>query len=489
MQKLINKYPIDLTGKNPNNFIVGEPHDLNVSVSGPNRVFVPLYGGFYTADIKLYDATGQILTPNVDYVASYLYEEASLRSGLEVCGAVVVTNPNVANTVYMDYQVVGGDYAVSTHALEQVIEALDEDERPVQWGNITGKPDTYPAAGHRHALWELYGFEYVVIELERVAQAIVAGYQPSLDEVRAYALSLFNEGLDHTNWVDGKLDDHVADKSNPHAVTKAQAGLGVVENYPPSSKPEAIAGVRSDRYMTPDVTREAIASQAGNLLQQHVDDQTNPHNVTKAQAGLGVVENYPPANKTEAELGVRHDRYMTPRTTKEAIDIQAGNLLQQHVDDDTNPHQVTKAQVGLGKVENHQLSSELEARAGTLNTRYMTPLRVAQAIETLAGELLDQHIADKNNPHDVTKAQVGLSQVENYPVATPQQATDMVATDAYVVPANLRSSLDRHIQLGEHDDRYVRKGVNDNTSLRVYSGQLQGMVNGTWRTIWPAQWA
>jgi len=549
MQKTINKYPLDLTGKNPNNAIVGEPHSLNTSTVGPNRVFVPLHGGFYTADIKVYDGNGTVLIPNVDYVASYLYEEATLRSGLEVCGTIIVNNPNINDQVYFDYQVVGGLYAVSTFALDQVITSLQDDVRPVQWGKIIGKPDTYPAAGHRHALWELYGFEYVVIELERIVQAIVAGYQPSLDEVREYARTLFSEANDITAVVDGKLTDHENDKTNPHSVTKAQAGLGVVENFPPANTAEANAGTRADRYMTPNVTRDAIATQAGIPLNQHVADKTNPHNVTKAQAGLGVVENFPPANKTEAEIGIRVDRYMTPGVTKNAIDVQAGALLRQHVDDKTNPHKVTKSQVGLGNVENYYVASEVEARAGSRSDRYMTPLRTADAIETQAGTMLRQHVNDKSNPHSVTKAQAGLSQVENYSVASDAEARDgtrsdrymtplrtaqaittqagsllrqhvddktnphsvskaqvglslvqnyristynesreMTSATAYVVPAGLRAALDRHVELGEHDSRYVRKNVVDNTSLRVSGGKLQAVVDGSWRTIWPAQW-
>ena len=67
-----------------------------------------------------------------------------------------------------------------------------------------------------------------------------------------------------------------------------------------------------------------------------------------------------------------------------------------HVSDTNNPHGVTKAQVGLSYVDN-----------------------VKQAPYT--------HVSDKANPHGVTKAQVGLGNVDNTsdankPVSTAQQA-------------------------------------------------------------------
>ena len=50
-----------------------------------------------------------------------------------------------------------------------------------------------------------------------------------------------------------------------------------------------------------------------------------------------------------------------------------------------NPHSVTKSNVSLGSVENYGIASQAEAEAGSSNVKYMTPLRVSQAIDALAG--------------------------------------------------------------------------------------------------------
>lgn len=47
-------------------------------------------------------------------------------------------------------------------------------------------------------------------------------------------------------------------------------------------------------------------------------------------------------------------------------------------------HSHTKSEVGLGSVLNYGIATEAEAKAGTSNAKYMTPLRTKEAIEALA---------------------------------------------------------------------------------------------------------
>lgn len=88
--------------------------------------------------------------------------------------------------------------------------------------------------------------------------------------------------------------------------------------------------------------------------------------------------------------------------------------LQDHIDDTSNPHSVTKAQVGLGNADN---TSDANKPVSTAQ---------ASAISTVQSDI-DVHEADVSNPHSVTKSQVGLGNVDNTsdvnkPVSTAQQA-------------------------------------------------------------------
>jgi len=66
---------------------------------------------------------------------------------------------------------------------------------------------------------------------------------------------------------------------------------------------------------------------------------------------------------------------------------------------------VTKSQVGLGNVENYAIATQAEAEAGTVNNKYMTPLRTKQAIDALAvnRSALDAH-ANATSVHGATSS-------------------------------------------------------------------------------------
>ena len=57
--------------------------------------------------------------------------------------------------------------------------------------------------------------------------------------------------------------------------------------------------------------------------------------------------------------------------------------LETHKNNTSNPHSVTKSQVGLDSVENYGIATENEAKAGSVNNKYMTPQRTKQAIDAL----------------------------------------------------------------------------------------------------------
>lgn len=65
------------------------------------------------------------------------------------------------------------------------------------------------------------------------------------------------------------------------------------------------------------------------------------------------------------------------------------DAAEMHAADKNNPHTVTKAQVGLGNVENYGIATQAEALAGTSNVKYMTPLRTAEATAQLKAFLHD----------------------------------------------------------------------------------------------------
>lgn len=106
-------------------------------------------------------------------------------------------------------------------------------------------------------------------------------------------------------------------------------------------------------------------------LNAHIQNQNNPHSVTKQQVGLGNVTNVEQASKQD---------------------------FNNHAINHNNPHGVTKTQVGLGNVINVEQASKQEFNA---------------------------HATNRNNPHSVTKSQVGLGNVDNIRQASYESVEDL----------------------------------------------------------------
>lgn len=92
-----------------------------------------------------------------------------------------------------------------------------------------------------------------------------------------------------------------------------------------------------------------------------------------------------------------------------AIRASGGSDFEKHLTDFDNPHRTTAAQVGLDQVCNFPIASDSDADQGTSNTVYATPYTVSRMINGAAGPGagLAKHIADHNNPHQVTADQTG----------------------------------------------------------------------------------
>ena len=175
-----HRYPEDTTGINPDNFVSGEEHTLS---DRPIRVLVPKYGPFFTKSVTLIEKlTNRILIKGVDYTAPIISQEATLRVGEEIADAILITNQEIAPVVLISYQVLGGDYMSNIANIAQIYESYINDNRSVDWlTGIHGKPDAYPPSLHAHWLSEIFGFEPITVQLERIQQAILLGNTPAFE--------------------------------------------------------------------------------------------------------------------------------------------------------------------------------------------------------------------------------------------------------------------------------------------------------------------
>lgn len=120
----------------------------------------------------------------------------------------------------------------------------------------------------------------------------------ALNEAKAYtdaAKSALEKLIQDSDKVIKKsLDAHIGNKSNPHNVTKAQVGLGNVQNLAPADMPVSTAQAASI------ADAKAAGTKAQTDLSTHANRKDNPHNVTRAQLGLATTDQVVFAKTTAA---------------------------------------------------------------------------------------------------------------------------------------------------------------------------------------------
>jgi hypothetical protein len=245
--------------------------------------------------------------------------------------------------------------------------------------------------------------------------------------------------------VDAKADEsaltaHAGNTTNPHSVTKAQLGLGNVDNTADVSKPISTA------------TQAALTAKAdATALTAHTGNTGNPHGVTQAQVGLANVTNdaqvkvSDKASQAEAETGVDGTKWMTPLATAEAIGVHAAAAAPvQSVAGKVGAVTLVAADVGLGSVTNDaqvkvaDKAAQADATTGTDDAKWMTPLKTAQAIAA--------HPASAGGlgaPATQTATQVNLSPTSATVQLLDCSAGDMMVTLPDTAPAGTRFILKR----------------------------------------------
>lgn len=203
----------------------------------------------------------------------------------------------------------------------------------------------------------------------------------------AITLAAAKQTLDaHKAAADGlreNFDAHAASKSNPHAVTKAQVGLGNVPNLATNDQTPTYTEAASLELLS---SGEKLSTAFGKLaralrsLSGHILAMDNPHRVTAHQSGAYTQE------ETDAKDA--------------AVKSTLESTLSAHTGNTSNPHKTTKSQIGLGNCDN---TADVDK-----------PVSTAQAAAiAVVQNALNSHKTDKSNPHGVTKSQVGLGNVTN----------------------------------------------------------------------------
>lgn len=103
-------------------------------------------------------------------------------------------------------------------------------------------------------------------------------------ELKTYVDDLIADTGSDVTALETKVNNHIANKYNPHTVTKTQVGLGNVNNTSDADKPVSTA------QATAIADAKAAGTTAQTSINSHAGRKNNPHTVTRAQLGLATTD-------------------------------------------------------------------------------------------------------------------------------------------------------------------------------------------------------
>lgn len=103
-------------------------------------------------------------------------------------------------------------------------------------------------------------------------------------ELKTYVDDLIADTGSDVTALETKVNNHIANKSNPHTVTKTQVELGNVNNTSDANKPVSTAQAAAI------ADAKAAGTAAQTSINSHAGRKDNPHTVTRAQLGLATTD-------------------------------------------------------------------------------------------------------------------------------------------------------------------------------------------------------
>ena len=130
--------------------------------------------------------------------------------------------------------------------------------------------------------------------------------------------------------------------------------------------------------------------------------------------------------------------------TRKTEDEELQNSLNVHITDTSNPHGVTAEQIGLDKVPNVATNDQTPTYSQNSSLSNITSgeklsVSFGKIMKAIAD--LISHIGSKSNPHSVTKSQVGLDNVPNVATNDQQPTFAESSTRSNIVSGETLSTL------------------------------------------------
>ena len=271
----LKKYPVDTTGKSPDNLVANERHEVDPL----NRAIVPREGFFYGESMVVRNNDTQ-LELGVDYRLDDINDQLTKETGKAIFSAIILLKESIMGYVTLTYQCYGrGDEYTPDYLAQLVKEATVE--KAVKFNNIINRPSAYNPAPHRHPIGQVIYWNSAVNELRNLTQVIenlriahdrgmyafVGDFQTKLLARLETMENLVREARDIIGTVD-KFKQSTADSlAGIEAKVRALSNLNELQAYMDNMKRELDAELKRVKAETAKVNQADIVK-----LQKELSD-------------------------------------------------------------------------------------------------------------------------------------------------------------------------------------------------------------------------
>ena len=162
----LKKYPVDTTGKSPDNLVANERHEVDPL----NRAIVPREGFFYGESMVVRNNDTQLIL-GTDYRLDDINDQLTKETGKAIFSAIILLKESIMGYVTLTYQCYGrGDEYTPDYLAQLVKEATVE--KAVKFNDVINRPSAYNPAPHRHPIGQVIYWNSAVNELRNLTQVI-----------------------------------------------------------------------------------------------------------------------------------------------------------------------------------------------------------------------------------------------------------------------------------------------------------------------------
>ena len=271
----LKKYPVDTTGKSPDNLVANERHEVDPL----NRAIVPREGFFYGESMVVRNNDTQLILGE-DYRLDDINDQLTKETGKAIFSAIILLKESIMGYVTLTYQCYGRGDEYTPDYLAQLVKEATVD-KVVKFNDIINRPSAYNPAPHRHPIGQVIYWNSAVNELRNLTQVIenlriahdrgmyafVGDFQTKLLARLEAMENLVREARDVIGTVD-KFKQSTADSlAGIEAKVRALSNLNELQAYMDNMKRELDAELKRVKAETTKVNQADIVK-----LQKELSD-------------------------------------------------------------------------------------------------------------------------------------------------------------------------------------------------------------------------